>query len=140
MWGHKLELEIFKPQRDRESFQNTIYLKNFPASWKEEKINEFIKENFEGLGEIKNRSVWISKKLDENLYQASVSYEQEESAQTAIEKFHDKELEKGVKLTVQLYVNKLDRQLQLEQLNQDINKQKTLVLTGLKKEFDKDSL
>ena len=147
-WGNEIKAEIFVPSKKRTMAKKNLYLKNFPAEWNKEKVEKFIKDEFEALGAVSCSGVYENKLDEEKIrYYAFVAYEEESHAKDAIDNFHEKKLEghaeseeEEQKLYVVYVVPKRIRKEQLKKQNLALKNLTNLYIKSMKVETTKEEL
>lgn len=87
-------VEKFIPSSKRERPENkNLYLKQFPSTWDQATIEEFIDKQLGELGTISSKGVFIDKKL--NKFYAFVAFENTEDAKKAVEMYNNKSFIEG---------------------------------------------
>ena len=88
----KLLIQKYIPAISREKVPpRNLYVKEFPKSWKEDQVKDFIKNEFGAFGEIQSSSVNFYKEKES--YYAFVCYKSGESASKAIAEMSGKVIE-----------------------------------------------
>lgn len=103
MNGQTIVAEIFVPssQREKPGLSN-MYIKDFPESWDQSRIEEWLGSRFSEFGEIQSKAVFTDK--THNKFYAFVSLDSPEAATKAQKEIHGSEVgDEGAKAT--LYVN-----------------------------------
>ncbi len=136
-----VSVERFVPFKDRDlkTQQNNVYIKNFPESFDKEKVEKFIEENFESLGDVENKGVFQDK--SRNKYYAFVAYKDEATAKLAIETFNGDKVGEGEEgLFVGLaQARSMRRKLLKENFDQNDNKT-NMYVRSLRKEVTEEQI
>lgn len=89
--GKQLVVQQFQPQRTRTSFLgNNVYLKNFPASWSKERIEQLLREHAGVFGSIVSMGVFASVHPTSKAqsYYGFIAFDKAESATSTINALH----------------------------------------------------
>ena len=56
--GKKIQVQKFVSSKNRTLEKKNIYIKNFPSSWDQPKVEKYIKDNFHTLGKVTSDGVY----------------------------------------------------------------------------------
>ncbi len=102
-WGQKIQVELFVPSKNRSSKKSNIYIKNFPKTMDQAKIEKFLVDHLEPLGKVTCKGVYNKEINGDKKFFAFLAYEEEVQAQTAIEKYNKHKFE-GDEEKTELYI------------------------------------
>lgn len=140
--GQKVVAEIFVPssQRDRPGLCN-MYIKDFPESWDQAKIETWLEEEFSKFGTIQSKAVFVDK--NHQKFYAFVALDTPESATNAQQAVNGQEIKDGEASSV-IYVNiAIPKSRRLRQIQSQRAKKKNetnIYVRSLKMEVTEDQL
>lgn len=105
--GTEWSVNEFVPRKNRALAQKkNLYVKNFPAAWNKEKVEEELNKMFEEFGKISCKGVYEYTNSEGKVnHFAFVAYEEVEQAEKAIAALNNKELEGKTEEEESLYVD-----------------------------------
>lgn len=135
--GQKVTVEKFIPQKARAHNEaQNVYIKSFPESWTQEKIDEFVSREFAKFGEIVSKGVFKYEKL--HSFYAFVAYKDSASGVQAIKELNNLDID-GAKLYVSPAMSKSKRRFMLKQERNNNNQPTNLYVRSIKMTVDEDA-
>lgn len=137
--GKAIIVQKFNPKRSRPvmNWKTNLYVKNFPKSWTEEQVTNFIKDKFSQFGQTTSTCIKLSDKVGR--FFAFISYEKDEDAAKALKALNEHELE-GEQLYVGLAQKKSSRKRQLTEEFAKQTNETNLFIKSLKEEVTQEEL
>ncbi len=139
--GQVISIENFVPYSERAKPKSkNLYLKQFPSEMDKEKVENFIKENFEPIGVISSQGVFQDQKHKK--YYAFIAFEDCEAAKKAIEKFngYKKEGSEDEPLYVGFAQSKYQRKQELQKQRLNVKNETNMYVRSLKKEVSGEDI
>jgi len=141
MGEKNISVGVFLPKNKRQNpySKSNLYIKQFPESWKEDKIREFVNSTFGVYGAISSLGVFEDKNI-QKMY-AFVAFDDQDVAQKAYNELNDHEIpESDDKLYVAYAQDKATRKRTLKAKHMKFKNETNLYIKSLKPEVTNDQV
>lgn len=131
LYEKEISVQVFVPRSKRTSpiQRNNLYLKNFPVSFTEEQVKEFINKSFSEFGSIESVGIFLDAKT--NRHYAFVAFKQGEEARNAVQGLNGHDFGED-KLYVDFAQQKGQRRKMLKQKHMKYKNETNLYIRSLK--------
>jgi RNA recognition motif-containing protein len=135
-----ISVSYFLPKNKRQNpfAKSNLYIKQFPTTWDEKKILEFVNQTFEIYGVISSCGVFEDKNIGKKY--AFVAFEEQEAAQKAMVELNDYEITPEDRLYVSYAQDKATRRRTLKSKHMKFKNETNLYIKSLKPDIDDEKV